>query len=126
MCMEVMLGHRDGYCLARNNFRVYHDLDSDRMIFLPQGMDQLFGTANLPWQPSFAGLVARAVVSTPEGKQRYTECFGMLLTNVFNTASLTNRVDERVQEDQPAFMRKEWKLITEKAVRVIQPVGQRR
>lgn len=27
MAMEVMLAHRDGYCLARNNFRLYHDLD---------------------------------------------------------------------------------------------------
>src|SRR6185369_6086366 len=25
MAMEVMTCHRDGYCLARNNFRIYHD-----------------------------------------------------------------------------------------------------
>ena len=30
MAMEVMVGHRDGYCLARNNYRVYHDLDSEQ------------------------------------------------------------------------------------------------
>src|SRR5439155_403236 len=46
MAMEVMTGHRDGYCLARNNFRIYHDLDTDKIIFLPHGMDQLFGKAD--------------------------------------------------------------------------------
>jgi spore coat protein CotH len=83
MAAEVILGHRDGYCINRNNFRVYHDLDSDKMIFFPHGMDQLLGTADLPWQPNWSGLVAQAVMSTPEGSQGYAAVFGALLTNQF-------------------------------------------
>lgn len=45
--MEVMLGHRDGYCLARNNHRVYHDLDSGKMVLFPHSTDQLFGSLAL-------------------------------------------------------------------------------
>jgi len=126
MALEVMLGHRDGYCLARNNFRVYHDLDSDKVIFLPQGMDQLFGTANLPWQPSFAGLVARAVMATPEGTQRYAERFRNLLTNVFKTELLTSRVDQLVQELRPVLSRSEWTGVRDAAARVKERIVERR
>jgi hypothetical protein len=96
VALEVMLCHRDGYCLARNNFRVYHDRDSDRILFLPHGMDQLFGSADLPWEPHMAGLVARAVLTTPEGKQRYRERFTSLFTNLFQVERLSNRVNQIV------------------------------
>jgi spore coat protein H len=108
MSLEVMLGHRDGYSLARNNFRVYHDLDTGKMIFFPQGMDQLLGTPNLPWQPSLGGLVARAVMATPEGKQRYAACFNSIFTNAFKIETLTNRVDQLVRELRPVLSGDEW------------------
>ena len=108
MAMEIMLGHRDGYCLARNNFRVYHDLDTGKMVFFPHGMDQLFGTADLPWQPSLAGLVARGILTTSEGKQRYAVVFGSLFTNLFNAATLTNRVDQIARELRPVLSGTEW------------------
>ena len=103
MAGEVMLGHRDGYCLNRNNYRVYHDLDSGKIVFFPHGMDQLLGTAELPWQPSWAGVVAQAVMSTPAGQQGYALTFSQLLTNQFNVRLLTNRVDELVQELLPVL-----------------------
>jgi hypothetical protein len=103
MAAEVMLGHRDGYCINRNNFRVYHDLDSGKILFFPQGMDQLLGTAELPWQPNWSGLVAQAVMSTPEGQRGYAATFGLLLTNDFIVEKLTSRVDELVQELRSAL-----------------------
>jgi len=103
MAAEVMLGHRDGYCINRNNFRVYHDLDSGKMVFFPQGMDQLLGTADLPWQPNWSGLVARSVMSTPEGSQGYAAVFGALLTNQLKVEKLTARVDQLVEELRPVL-----------------------
>jgi hypothetical protein len=105
MAAEVMLGHRDGYCINRNNYRVYHDLDSGRIVFFPHGMDQLLGTAELPWQPNWSGLVAQAVMSTPEGQQGYAATFGGMLTNQFKVKELTNRVDELLQELRPVLGR---------------------
>ena len=84
MAMEVMVGHRDGYCLARNNYRVYYDVDSDKIVFFPHGMDQLFGNPNATWLPHMAGLVAKAVMETPEGRRQYRERFCALFTNVFH------------------------------------------
>jgi hypothetical protein len=126
MAMEIMLAHRDGYCLARNNFRVYHDLDSDKVVFFPHGMDQLFGIADLPWQPNLAGLVARAVMDTPEGKQNYAATFGLLLTNIFKVEVLTNRVDQLVQELRPALSRREWTEVNEAAILVKDQIVKRK
>lgn len=103
MVAEVIIGHRDGYCLARNNFRIYHDPEIDRIIFLPHGMDNLFGLPDAPWRPHMAGLVARAVLETPEGRRRYRERFGLLLTNAFKVQVLTNRVNQLVAQIRPAL-----------------------
>jgi len=115
MAMEILLGHRDGYCLARNNFRVYHDLDTGKMVFFPHGMDQLLGTADYPWQPRLAGLLANAVMTTPEGSARYADTFGSLLTNAFNVPALTNRVNELVLELRPVLGGAEWTRLKEEA-----------
>ena len=125
MAMEVMLGHRDGYCLARNNFRVYHDLDTGKVVFFPSGMDQLFGKADLTIQPSMAGLVAKAVMETPEGKQRYRASLGLLLTNVLKVQPLTNRVNELVQELRPFLSRSEWPGVRDEATSLEERIGQR-
>src|SRR5439155_24019884 len=94
MTIEVMICHRDGYSLARNNYRLYHDPSSDRFIFLPHGMDQLFGRPDFPWRPNImAGAVAQIVMSTPDGQQRYHERFGRMGTNIFDLQELTNTVD---------------------------------
>jgi spore coat protein H len=125
MAMEVMLGHRDGYCLARNNFRVYHDLDTGKVVFFPHGMDQLLGTADLPWQPSLAGIVAQGVMTTSEGRQRYAAVFSSLFTNVFKTAALTSRVDQLALELRPVLSGGEWDGIRNESARVKERIVQR-
>ena len=125
MAMEILLGHRDGYCLARNNFRVYHDLDTDKVLFFPHGMDQLLGTADLPWQPSLAGLVAQAVMATPEGRQLYATTFNSLFTNVFSAPQLTRRVDQLVAELQPALSPSEFDQIRTEAAQIKQRIARR-
>ncbi len=103
MALEVMLCQGDGYCLSGNNYRVYEDLDHRKILFFPHGMDRLFGMADLPWQPRMSGLVARAVMGTPEGRRRYRSCFQQLLTNVFDCQTLSNRVTRLVSELAPAL-----------------------
>ena len=125
MAMEIMLGHRDGYCLARNNFRVYHDLDTGKMVFFPHGMDQLLGTADLPWQPSLAGLVAKAVMDSPEGKQRYAATFATLFTNLFKPDALSKRVDQLALALRPCLSGREWTDLRAEAARVQERIVQR-
>jgi len=125
MAMEVMLGHRDGYCLARNNFRVYHDPESGKLVFIPHGMDQLLGTADLPWRPSFAGLVARSVMETSEGQALYAERFNSLFTNLFKAKALASRVDELVLEVRPYLSGKNWTDLRDEAGQVKERLAQR-
>jgi hypothetical protein len=105
MAMEILLGHRDGYCLARNNFRVYQDLDSGRMVFLPHGMDQLFGNPRAMVQPMMNGLVARALMEGQEWRVAYRSRCTMLFTNVFQLGRINELIDKTLARLQPALSR---------------------
>jgi hypothetical protein len=91
MAVEMMAGHRDGYCLAANNYRLYFDPEAGRFNFLPHGMDQLFGRADLPLRASMGGPVARAVMQMPRGRRLYLERAAVLLRSLFRVEALTNR-----------------------------------
>jgi hypothetical protein len=88
MAMEVILGHRDGYSLARNNFRLAFDPVRGRFFWVPYGMDQLLGNPNAVLFPSMAGKLAAAVMETPEGRSRYRLRSGQLITQLFEPDSL--------------------------------------
>jgi hypothetical protein len=110
MSLEVMLCHRDGYCLARNNFRLYEDVDTGKLVFFPHGMDQLFGIPELPWAPHMAGLVGQAVLAVPEGRRRYRDTFKTLFEPLLVPEALSNRVIEitrplRSYVEAPEFRR---------------------
>ena len=94
LATEVMLAHWDGYAMNRNNFRIFHDRAENRLVYLPQGVDQVFQRPSLPVFPPMSGLVARSVLEVPELRQRYRERMTQLLTNVWRLDLLTNRVSE--------------------------------
>lgn len=105
MSMEIMLCHWDGYCMNQNNYRVFHDLAANKIVFISHGTDQMFGTgsmrfgedmggANVPIFPAWHGAVAKAVMSVPEGRRLYLARFGELYTNLFRVDVLLKRVDE--------------------------------
>lgn len=94
---EAFLVHWDGYAIGGNNYRVFHDMARDKMVFLPHGLDQLFGVSssvNLSLTPTFKGMVAKALFSVPEGRRRYLERIGQLSTNEFRVAALNARLDK--------------------------------
>ena len=103
MAMEILLGHRDGYCLARNNFRVYQDVDSNRIVFLPHGMDQLFGNPKALVEPRMNGLVARSLMEIPEGRRAYRKRCALLLTNVFRIKEIEQAIDAAALRLRPAL-----------------------
>jgi len=97
--MEILLCHWDGYAMNRNNYRVFHDRSTGRMVFMPHGLDQMFGWGgragiDMPLLPPMQGMVALAALGTREGRARYWQRVGELRTNHFNIASITNRLRE--------------------------------
>lgn len=94
MAMEIISGHWDGYSMNRNNYRIYHDPTTNKLVFLPHGMDIMFSHPDSPLEPYVDGIVARAVLETPTGLRRYQERTRELSTNVFKLPLLMGRIDQ--------------------------------
>src|SRR5207244_293742 len=101
LAMDVMTWNWDGYGMNRNNYRVYHDPRSDKVVFFPGGMDQMFWEPQGAIFPPMKGLVARSLLETPQGRKLYYDRMIALLTNVFRIAVLTNRLEELRQAIRP-------------------------
>lgn len=92
--MEILIGHWDGYATHTNNYRVYHDPTSDKMVFITHGLDWAFRRPNISITPPLKSLVGRALFQTPEGDRMFRERIGTLYTNVFRLPVITNRMDQ--------------------------------
>jgi hypothetical protein len=107
MALEILLNHWDGYSRAQNNYRLFHDRTTDRMVFFPHGMDQLFSLrrpeADSPLAPPMRGLVSVAVMSTSEGRRRYFQQMGWLLTNVYQVDQITQDVKKMAARLRPVL-----------------------
>jgi hypothetical protein len=133
MALEMMTWHWDGYTMKKNNYRVFHDLDTGKLVFLPHGMDQMFWEATrevLPRRLDEGGLVARAVLGTAEGRRRYLERAANLLTNVFVAEKLTNHIRElqaRIRPEleaiNPALARQHDKEVRKVRTQVLQRIA---
>ena len=99
LALDTMLCNWDGYVMNRNNWRVFHDRSKDRMVFMPHGLDQLFGIGrrmgvDATIEPQSRGVVARVLMSTPEARKLYRAKVVELNTNVFNPERLEARIRE--------------------------------
>lgn len=105
LALEVLLQHWDGYCGNQNNYRIYHDPATGRIVFLPHGLDQLFGLRR--WRndstllPQMRGRMAVAVLETPEGLAAYLDRFGWALTNVYDVARWTTETQRMAARLRP-------------------------
>ena len=107
MALEVLLNHRDGYCLAKNNFRIYQDLNTGKILFFPHGMDQLFGKADASLLPGMSGLVAKSIMEIPESRQLYKQRLQAIATNVRQVADLKKTIQQKSALLAPALSRQE-------------------
>jgi spore coat protein H len=103
LVLEAITWDWDGYPMNRNNYRIYHDTSRDKLIFIPSGMDQMFGNPGGPILPGFQGLVANAVINTPEGKKRYYARMAEIHKDIFQPEKLVKRLDELQARVQPAL-----------------------
>ena len=117
---EAVLVHWDGYAIGCNNYRLFHDVVRDKMVFIPHGLDQLFGVSSSPTlsiTPAFKGLVAKQLFSVPEGRRRYLARIARLSTNEFRVEALHARVDKLAARLRPALAEHpEWRDEFDEAV----------
>lgn len=108
VAMDVMQCDWDGYAMNHNNWRLFHDKAANKMVFFPHGLDQMFGVERTSPEcsilPRMQGTVARAVISTPEGKRQYLERMAQLYTNVWHVDAILKRVDQLAAVIRPAIV----------------------
>ena len=103
LVVEVITWDWDGYPLKCNNYRIYHDPERNKMVFIPSGMDQMYSDPNGPAIPGFQGVVARGLMETPEGKKRYITRMREILKSVYKPDVLVKRLDELEKQVQPVL-----------------------
>lgn len=101
--LDVLMWNWDGYALNRNNYRLFHDLESDRLAFFPHGVDQMFWKRNGPIVTGRSGLVVKALLETAEGRRLYLERFAQLRATVFDVKAITNEIARLTARLQPAL-----------------------
>jgi spore coat protein H len=108
LAMDVALCDWDGYAMHRNNYRIFHDASTGRLVFLPHGLDQMFGTGrenpSSSILPAMDGLVARAFLETPEGRRLYLQRLKWISDSVLNVDRVLGRVDALALRLRPAVV----------------------
>ena len=98
--MEGLLNSWDGYSGNRNNFFIYLNPKTDRLHFMPWGIDALFergnplkewkggNTQGKPTSVLGQGLIANQLYRLPQARKRYAQEMNRLLTSVWNEDDL--------------------------------------
>ncbi len=89
--MEVVTDHWDGYANNRNNYFVYHDPASDRLHFLPWGIDSLFtGRARTtrPLSVYACGSLAWRLYAAPGTRALYLAALRDVLDTVWDAPTI--------------------------------------
>jgi hypothetical protein len=87
--------------LSRNNYRIYHDPETDKLVFFPHGLDQMFWEPQGTIYPRTVGLLAAAVMRIPEGRRLYRERLAAVHTNVFHASAMVSRIDRLASVIRP-------------------------
>lgn len=100
----------DGYPRNRNNYRLYFPPKGAPAVFIPHGMDQLWGNPGEAVWPGWGGMVARALLDHPEGKKKAVAAYREIVEKHFQLDPLTKRVDEwgNRAKEAVATVNKDW------------------
>ncbi|MEY4692128.1 MAG: Inner spore coat protein [Verrucomicrobiota bacterium] len=81
--LQILLDDWDGYLRNRNNYRVYHAPDSDRLVLMPHGMDQLWRNPRGSFTPPLTSLLGRRLFTLPTMADRLSHRMRDLTNTVF-------------------------------------------
>ncbi|MGZ8921582.1 MAG: CotH kinase family protein, partial [Limisphaerales bacterium] len=123
VAMDVMLWNWDGYAQNKNNYRLFSDTATGKMVFMPHGLDQMFWKPDGPILPSLEGFVAKAVLQIPELREKYFVRMKELRTTVFNPQEMTNRVYQIAAKVRPILKEKDASLAEQQEGAVATFVG---
>jgi hypothetical protein len=94
--IQVLIDDWDGYARQRNNYRIYNDPTSHRLVFMPHGMDQLWRNPRSGFAPRFNGMVAASLFSLDGMSPRLVARMRELTNTVYNPG-FVDRVFEKAR-----------------------------
>ena len=103
VAMDIMLWDWDGYAMNRNNWRLYHDPDSGKMVFMPHGLDQLFWNPEGPLLPRIQGSVAHAILTDTALREQYFAKVAEFRKTIFEPIALAERLKSIAAKIRPAI-----------------------
>ena len=92
LAVEMMVANWDGYALHQNNYRIYHDSVTERLCFIPHGLDNTLFETGLPLMPPRKSVLAAALLETAEDREVFRQRVAGLLPQVFNLERACARV----------------------------------
>ena len=110
VALDVMMWNWDGYAQNKNNYRLFSDTATGKMVFMPHGLDQMFWKPDGPILPNFQGFLAKAVLQIPELREKYLTRIKELRSTVFNPQAMTNRVYQIAAKVRPILKEKDASL----------------
>jgi hypothetical protein len=103
MALEEMICHWDGYSANTNNYRLYFDPETRKAIFMPHGMDQIFGDTSMGLFDMNGSLVARQILGSDRWRARYRQRILELMPIFVPANDLIARVDAAAARLKPAI-----------------------
>jgi spore coat protein H len=94
LAMEMLTTHWDGYAVHFNNYRLYNDPGTGKMVFITHGLDSLFRRPDCSIEPPLTSTVGKAVLTAPEGRKLYEQELRRLAKEVFKVPVIHQRMDE--------------------------------
>lgn len=98
--VESLIGHGDGYAGNMNNFYVYHDPASDKLVFIPWGTDGTFSafspamtTGERPPVTLATARLPRRLYAYEATRKRYHQALRDLLDEVWDEGALIAEID---------------------------------
>lgn len=125
LAIEMIVANWDGYSLHQNNYRLYHDLISDRFAFIPHGLDNSIFESGLSLMPPRRSLLATALLARPEDQLAFRQRVARLLPKVFDPDKIKLRVADACRKMKQGASPGEIELIDRRAAVVQQRVAER-
>jgi hypothetical protein len=92
--LDTLTWNWDGYANNKNNYRAFVDLEMNRVVFMPHGIDMTISKPDAPIVTGRAGLVIKSLLETDEGRGLYLHRLRELRTTVFNVPAILKRIDD--------------------------------
>lgn len=108
--LQIVTTDWDGYSRKANNYRLYFD-PKGPAVFVPHGMDQMWGNPYESAWPGSDSMVGRAILNHPDGKKRAVAKLKELTDRHFTVEAMFARIDALAPRARAALTstgHKEW------------------